>query len=216
MSEMTGNTEYLAEGRSLRLRPMRFEDCADVIRFRNEEHVRKNYIYMEKLTLEEEERYFREKVETGRVLHLMICEKAEADRPVGCVVFNDMVSFLADPEGIPAEMGLFLGESSSVGRGYGKEAMYIACDYAFRCRGVRRLVSRIFTDNTASVNALLRCGFEIRETLPGVLRSNGTRKDMYLLEVTPGMLHPPYGDSNAQEDDEHRAGSDDPEKRNAE
>lgn len=191
-------TEFLAEGRSLRLRPMRFADCGDVIRLRNADHVRKNYIYMEKLTLPQEETYYREKVETGKVLHLMICEKENGDRPVGCVVFNDMVSYLADPDRIPAEMGLFLGEKDCTGKGYGKEAMYLGCAYAFSHRGAKRLVSRIFTDNTSSVNALLRCGFEIRRTLPDVVRSDGTKKDMYLLEVTPSMLHEPYGSGKTQ------------------
>ena len=103
---------YIAEGKVSALRRMELSDCEKVIEWRNNDRVRLNYIYMEKLTLDQEVRYFHEKVETGEVLHLIICDKTDGYKPVGCQVFNDVSTFLEDPENRPVEVGYFLGEAA--------------------------------------------------------------------------------------------------------
>ena len=179
---------YIAEGKVSALRRMELSDCEKVIEWRNNDRVRLNYIYMEKLTLDQEVRYFHEKVETGEVLHLIICDKTDGYKPVGCQVFNDVSTFLEDPENRPVEVGYFLGEDSAVGKGIAREAMRLGIRYVFDTYGAKSAFSRIFTFNITSINSCESIGMIKKDLLRDVVRTDGTKEDMYVLEITPESL----------------------------
>ena len=176
--------EILAAGERVALRRMTFEDCADVIRFRNADRVRMNYIFRTRITLEEEQIYYNDSVASGSVLHLMILEKEKGMRPVGCVVFNDMQTYLQAPDEIAVETGFFIGEDDATGKGYAAEAMALALGYVFEQCGVRRVCARLFTFNLASMKSFLRVGMQVDSFLPDVVCSDKTTGDMYLMSVT--------------------------------
>lgn len=180
---------YIAEGKVSALRRMELSDCEKVIEWRNNDRVRLNYIYMEKLTLDQEVRYFHEKVETGEVLHLIICDKTDGYKPVGCQVFNDVSTFLEDPENRPVEVGYFLGEDSAVGKGIAREAMRLGIRYVFDTYGAKSAFSRIFTFNITSINSCESIGMIKKDLLRDVVRTDGTKEDMYVLEITPESLN---------------------------
>ncbi|MBO5564672.1 MAG: GNAT family N-acetyltransferase [Lachnospiraceae bacterium] len=177
-------SSFIREGKYCRLRPMTAADCADVIRWRNKDRVRLEYIYMEKLSLEEEEAYYRNRVEAGKVWHFIICDKAHGDRGVGCQVFNDVDVFLKDPENTMLEVGYFIGEEDALGTGIAIEGMRLGMHYAFETYGAKIICSRIFTDNGRSIRACEKVGMRVTDTIPDVLRSDGTRKEMKLLTIT--------------------------------
>ena len=201
------NQEFIAESERLALRKMTLEDCRDVIRFRNADRVRMNYIFRTRITLEEEQEYFHNSVETGDVLHLMILEADRDHRPVGCVVFNDMKTYLSDPDSIPVETGFFIGEEDALGKGYAAEAMAMALEYCFSRLGVRCVCARMFTYNLASMKSFVKVGFEVDSYLPDIVCSDKTTADMYLMTLTrekfyrlcrdkdtlPGQLFPGAG-----------------------
>lgn len=171
---------FVAAGRRIALRPMEYGDCGDIVCWRNKDWVRSHYVYRETFTMEGQRAYYRSKVETGEVFQYMICERQRQNRPIGCMVFTDW-----EPENGQIEYGLFIGEEDAAGKGYGTEAIRIGMAYAFSRFHVEKVVCRIFTDNMASLISNEKAGFQKKELLSDVVCSDGSKKDMYLLEIRP-------------------------------
>ena len=172
------NQEIIGQEDRLCLRQMTLEDSPLIVRWRNQDWVREHYIYRGLFTLEGQEAYYHSKVETGEVMQFIVCETANGMRPVGCTVLNDI-----DREKGCAEYGMFLGEADAAGRGYSAKMVRMTLRYCFSVLGLSRVVCRIFTDNLPSIRGCERGGFRIAEKLPDVVCSDGTVKDMYLLEA---------------------------------
>ena len=199
--------EYIAEGKRLRLRRMTIDDSEMIVRWRNQEWVRRNYVYRREFTLEGQIAYYHTQIETGKVVQLIACEKENNNRPVGCTVLNEFCDLRPDQMqqseedeenhtaissleknaagGLirHAEYGMFLGEHDAAGKGYSSEMVYLTLQYAFTQLGRDEVVCRIFTDNVPSIKGCERGGFRIAETIPDVECTDGTVKDMYLLRA---------------------------------
>ena len=171
------DTRLRLEGERIYLRPMTMEDSPLIVKWRNLERVRRNYIYREDFTLESQKAYYHNRIETGKTVQFMVCEK-DTDEPVGCMVLNDI-----DAETKTCEIGLFLGEERAVGQGYSAEMVPLTVQYGFRELGMKRIIARAFTDNSASVKGLQKGGLRITGILKDVQCSDGTVKDMYAMEV---------------------------------
>ena len=57
--------QYIASDGKLKMRALTLEDSQLIVDWRNNPRVRSRYIYREPFTLEGQERYFHEKVESG-------------------------------------------------------------------------------------------------------------------------------------------------------
>lgn len=208
---------YLIESARLGLRRMTEGDCADIVRWRNNPRIRNHYIYRKPFTMEGELQYYRTQVLTCRVFHFMICVKescgsgnrsggaesgiAAAGPAVGCVVMNR-----PDPLKNQMESGLFLGEESAVGKGYGPEALRLGAEYMFAHWPIDQadirtaaaalspgstdmesvclppvLMSRIFTDNLPSIRTHEKVGYHRAGTLRNVQCTDGTAGDMAVM-----------------------------------
>lgn len=163
------------EGQRLVLRPMGYEDTDRIVKWRNHERVRDNFIYRKRFTPESHCHWIKTMIDTGKVVQFIICEKDDM-RPVGSVYFRDI-----DREKKEAEYGIFLGEDDAVGKGYGTETAKLAVEYAFSEMGLSRLVLRVFTDNEAAVKSYERAGFVTETILKDVECSDGERKDMFFM-----------------------------------
>ena len=169
---------YVEENDKFGLRPMTYEDCADVVKWRNS--VSRFYVYRDPLTLEGEQEYYRTKIETGLITILIICIKKDspdADKSVGCVVIES-----PDDTGT-AEYGLFIGEDGARGMGLGRWAIRAMQDYARDVMGLKKITCRIFTDNYASWKSNEHAGFVRTGEIIDVTCSDGEAKQMYIYEV---------------------------------
>lgn len=167
---------YVETSPRLNLRLMTEEDSRRIVDWRNEPRVMQNYIYRKPFTLEGQLQYFREKIATGEVIQFIAEEPS--GRPVGCTVLNDFC--VKEGHG---EYGMFIGEPDAAGKGYSPLMVKMTLDFAYDVLGLSRIVCRIFTDNVPSWKGCERGGFRIAGTLPDVECTDGTRKDMYLLEA---------------------------------
>ncbi len=111
-------------GEKIILRSITYDDTPMVVRWRNNERVRTNFIWRELLTTHAHDEWMRTRVETGEVVQFIICIK-ESKKPVGSVYLRDI-----DNEKHEAEYGIFIGEDDAIGKGYGKEAAVLMCRYA--------------------------------------------------------------------------------------
>lgn len=152
-------------------------DTDNIVRWRNNERVRQNFVYREKFTTEIHEKWIKEKVDTGEVVQLIICENERDLRPVGSVYFRDI-----DKESGTAEYGIFIGEDDAIGKGYGNETAVLALDYAGECMGLKEVILRAFKSNTAAIKSYEHAGFVFEKDMPSVECSDGQKDDMILMK----------------------------------
>lgn len=181
---------YIDDDGVLLMRPLTLEDSQLIVDWRNNPRVRAHYIYKKDFTLEGQQRYFHEKVETGEVAQFIFCVKREnsADAlctsgpaqqeliPIGCAVLDDI-----HPQ--YAECGNWIGEDRAIGRGYSPRMIRMACRYGFEVLRLEDIVARIFEDNPASIHSYERAGFRVEGILPQVESTDGTRQDMLFLRL---------------------------------
>ncbi|MGH3147992.1 MAG: GNAT family N-acetyltransferase [Rubrobacter sp.] len=58
-----------------------------------------------------------------------------------------------------AELGIAIGDKDHWGRGYGREAVSLLLDYAFRLRNLRRVWLEVHAENERGIRAYRACGF---------------------------------------------------------
>lgn len=159
------------------LRPMTREDTDDIVRWRNTDAVRKNFIYQKLFTRESHEHWIDTMVDTGKVVQMIICE-CGTHRGVGSVFVRDI-----DPEHHKGEYGIFIGESSARGKGYGTAAARLMIQYAFTELSLHRLFLRVFADNGQAIGSYEKAGFVREAYLKDDVCINGEYRDIVLMAI---------------------------------
>ena len=157
------------------LRPITLEDTENIVKWRNTDRVRKNFIYQKPFTKEGHLAWMRDKVAAGEVVQFILCE-TEGDRPVGSVYFRDI-----DSGNKKAEYGIFIGEEDAAGKGYGTLAGRAAIQYAGSSLKLQKLMLRVFADNTAAVRSYEKAGFEKEALLRDEIKTGDGYRDLILM-----------------------------------
>ncbi|MDE6738607.1 MAG: GNAT family N-acetyltransferase [Lachnospiraceae bacterium] len=155
------------------LRPMTVEDTDRIVRWRNRDFVRRNFIYQEPFTREGHLSWIRDQVETGRVVQFMIC--LPDDRAIGSVYFRDI-----DRQEGSAEYGIFIGEEETLGRGYGTAAARLALRFAFGDLRLRKVFLRFLADNIAARKSYEHVGFRMTDRKETVMTKQGEREVCFM------------------------------------
>ncbi len=169
--------DFVACGKKVSLRMMTEQDAELIVKWRNSDRVRKNFIYREDFTLEGQIAWKKNMIDTGKVVQMIICDNEEDYRPVGCVYYRDI-----DNDKKEAEYGIFIGEDDAIGKGFGSETADLATDYARDEMGLKRVILRVFKYNTSAINSYKHAGFVKTEELFAVECSDGQKDDMILME----------------------------------
>lgn len=111
----------------------------------------------------------------------------EADsRLIGqCALFN------LDDIAHTAELGITIGDRAYWGKGYGREAITLLLDYAFRLRNLRRVWLRVHANNHRAIRAYAACGFVEEGRLRAHVWSNGHYTDLLCMGVLRDEWPPP-------------------------
>lgn len=165
------------EGDGIYLRPITMEDTQNIVRWRNSDRVRQNFIYQAEFTAQGHENWMRTRVFTGEVVQFIIC-LAENDRPVGSVYFRDI-----DSGDKKAEYGIFIGEEDAAGRGIGTQTARLAVAYAKDVLKLHKLMLRVFADNQAAVRSYEKAGFVQEGYLKDEHFLGGRYRDLILMAV---------------------------------
>ena len=165
------------QGDGIYLRPITMEDTDLIVRWRNSQRVRRNFIYQAEFTKEGHEAWMRNKVATGEVIQFIICLE-ENSRAVGSVYFRDI-----DRNDRKAEYGIFIGEADAAGKGIGTQTAKLAVAYARDVMKLHKLILRVFADNTAAVRSYEKAGFVQEAYLKDEHFINGAHRDLLLMAV---------------------------------
>ena len=139
-------------GKKILLRPMTEEDTENIVRWRNEAFVRKNFIYQKPFTAEGHKQWTETMVDTGRVIQFIICTMEK--KPVGSVYLRDI-----DRVHNKAEYGIFIGEEEALSKGYGSEAAELMIRYAFEELHLHKLYLRVLAGNERARKSYEKAGF---------------------------------------------------------
>lgn len=141
------------EGARIYLRLMTYEDTELIVRWRNSDEVRRQFIYQGLFTKESHENWIRTKVETGQVVQMIICD-LETDAPFGSVYIRDI-----DRHHNKAEYGIFIGEEAARDRGIGTAAARLMLRYCFEREKLHRVYLRALSDNRRAIRSYEKAGF---------------------------------------------------------
>ena len=145
-------------GEKIILRPISESDTERIVQWRNQPEIRKCFLDRRDLTREIHIKWLNEIVKTGRAVQWIICEK-ETEKPLGTVYLRDI-----DQTNFKCEFGLYIGELKYQGLGYGKEAVNLVTEYAFRGLKLRKVYSRIMAENARSIANMESAGYCIEGT----------------------------------------------------
>lgn len=137
------------------LRPITIEDTDLMVKWRNRDFVKRNYINQSEFTREGHLKWMETRVQTGQVIQFIILEN---DRPIGSVNMKDV-----DYEKGTAEYGIFIGERDALGKGYGSETAKQVVRLAKEKYHLKKLFLRLYEDNIPAYRSYLSAGFKTIE-----------------------------------------------------
>lgn len=172
--------KYRDEAAGIYLRRMTYEDTDIIVNWRNQDAVRRNFIYQELFTREGHENWIKSKIETGQAVQMIIC-LIESDTPIGAVNIQNI-----DRSHSKAEYGIFIGEDSARGRGIGTAAAKLMLRYCFEEEKLHRVYLRALAGNIAAIRSYEKAGFQKE----GYLREDARAGDAYVDLVWMAALNP--------------------------
>lgn len=167
----------MAKEQKISLRLMDKEDTDRIVTWRNQDFVRRNFIYQQDFTREGHEKWIRTMIDTGLAVQFMICI-GEEQRPVGSVYLRDI-----DRIHKKAEYGIFIGEKDAWGRGYGTWAAKKMIDYAFEKEGLHKLMLRVLAENHGAIRSYEKAGFVQEAYLRDEVFLEGHYRDVIYMSV---------------------------------
>jgi RimJ/RimL family protein N-acetyltransferase len=99
-----------------------------------------------------------------------------------CIGFCALFGF--DDSARTAALGITIGDKEYWGKGYGREAITLLVDYAFRLRNLRRIWLTVNGRNERAIRAYTACGFVEEGRLREHVWNNGAYDDLVYMAVT--------------------------------
>lgn len=183
------------------LRPITPEDTDRIVSWRNQDFVRKNFIYQKPFTREGHEAWLKQQVEPGHVAQFIICVTTakdhlrvaegheesirshdggnEKDRRVGTEIGSVYLRDI-DREAGKAEYGVFIGEKKALGQGYGTQAAKLMLDYGFGTLGLKKIYLRLLEDNEKALKSYQKVGFQLLSRRETVFLEQGVREVLFM------------------------------------
>jgi RimJ/RimL family protein N-acetyltransferase len=96
-----------------------------------------------------------ERLETDRSTTVFAIRKLDGVGIIGFIGFGDI-----HPVHRSAELGVRIGNEPDRGKGYGKEAIFLALQYAWRSLNLNRVQLKVFADNERALRTYTAAGFE--------------------------------------------------------
>jgi len=112
-------------------------------------------------------------------------EVIESGRLIGLVRLSDV-----DHDTLSAEVTVYIGEKDEWGKGYGPDAMRLACRYGFETMGLHRIHLGVAVGNESAVRSYEKIGFVKEGRTRHTFRSkdDGAWQDHFIMGLLEGEL----------------------------
>jgi len=134
------------------LRPISRSDTANILKWRNSDNVRSNFVFQDILSREAHERWLNDYIDAGNAVQFIIVVDGLGD--IGSVYLRDV-----DKRHRKAEFGIFIGEECARGKGFGTVAAKLIVEHAFDVLDLNRVFLRVFADNIYAIKSYESAGF---------------------------------------------------------
>lgn len=163
-------------GKKIQLRPISRKDTDNILRWRNQDWVRQNFIYQDDFTVESHEMWLQNMVATGKVIQFIIVEK-QHKMDIGSV-------YLRDIKEERAEFGIFIGEKDFTARGLGREATMLIISYGFKVLKLKNIFLRVLVNNKIAIKSYKSVGFSESRYLDGEVKDKGKSENVVFMTIS--------------------------------
>lgn len=163
------------ESMKIELRHITDADTPLIVRWRNQDFVRRNFIYRELFTDEGHAQWLRKFVDKGFAVQFIILAN---QRPVGSIYLKDI-----DYNNKKAEYGVFIGEEDALHCGIGTLAGRIILDYGFHTLGLNKIYLRFLANNIAAQKSYRRIGFHMEGLFSRDMLCEGVFEDIIFMAI---------------------------------
>lgn len=165
------------KGKDISLRPITESDTDLIVRWRNKDSVKKNFLYRSEFTAESHRKWLQEKVFAGDVIQFIIEVPSDGHHtPVGSVYLRDI-----DYENSSAEFGIFIGEDTALGKGIGTLAAKMLLDFGHRSLGLHRIFLRLIAENVRAYKSYRKAGFVVEGVFRDMRKIEGKFVDIMFM-----------------------------------
>ena len=160
------------------LREITEEDTKNIVKWRNNPNVKKNFCIQDDITEESHLNWFKNRILTGNVKQFIIIAKTE-NNPVGSTFLRDI-----DLKNKKAEFEIFIGEDSARNKGIGTDCTKLIIKYGFEILNLNKIFLRVFSNNKGAIRAYEKAGFKYEGTAKeDVLLPNGEFQDIVFMSI---------------------------------
>ena len=134
------------------------------------------FLFREPVTREMHLKRIREDIAEGRVVQFIIGLTADGSE-IGSQYFHHIDA--AEKSG---EFGIFIGEESALGCGYGKDVLELCLPYAYDVIGLNCIYLRVLAENTAALKTYEKAGFVHKPEKDLELDIDGEKRKVLYME----------------------------------
>ena len=137
----------------IKIRPIIKSDTQNILKWRNNPNVLKNFIYQKLLTKKEHLSWLETQVKNKKAYQFII-HINEDSKDIGSVYLRDV-----DLKNKKAEFGIFIGDDSARGKGIGTLATKKILEFAFQKLKLNKIFLRVFAENLNAIASYKKSGF---------------------------------------------------------
>ncbi len=167
------------ESKNLIYRPITEADTDMVLGWRNSEPVRKYFLYRKDISRQDHLNWLNSKVASGIVIQFIVIIKT-TDTPIGSVYLRNI-----DRINKTAEYGIFIGDVSARGKGYGSEIASRMVSYFFDELGYDELHLQVLSDNHQAIKSYQNAGFTVSGISSNIIdvNNNSIRAEVTYMSI---------------------------------
>ncbi|MEB9683301.1 hypothetical protein BK742_21010 [Bacillus thuringiensis serovar pingluonsis] len=150
---------------ALSLREIVESDIESIRVWRNQNQIKKYFINADDISEEQQRKWFENYLVKTDDIMFMIEENIEFKSAIGTVALYNINQTTES-----AEFGrLMIGHTPAQGKGFGKQAIILACTYAFEVLELSEVYLYVLCNNIKAIRMYLKLGFVVKDVISNTI-----------------------------------------------